>query len=84
VASGFAGGEIWAAIAKVRESIEELRRAQAAGASVAPLIALLEQIVLALSAVVWLKQASRRTAEHFSSSDRHGWLHGRMRRPCMD
>jgi len=34
----------------VREAIEELRRAQAEGASVSPLIALLEQIVLALSA----------------------------------
>jgi hypothetical protein len=45
-----AGGEIDAAIALARESIEELRRAQADGASVSPLIALLEQIVLALSA----------------------------------
>ena len=45
-----AGGETEAAIAKVREAIEELQRAQAAGASVSPLIALLEQIVLALSA----------------------------------
>ena len=45
-----AGGETEAAIAKVREAIEELRRAQAEGASVSPLIALLEQIVLALSA----------------------------------
>jgi hypothetical protein len=44
------GGEIEAAIALVRESIEELRRAQADGATVSPLIALLEQIVLALSA----------------------------------
>jgi hypothetical protein len=34
----------------VLESIEELRRAQADGATVSPLIALLEQIVLALSA----------------------------------
>lgn len=45
-----AGGETAAAIALVREAIDELRRAQAAGASVSPLIALLEQIVLALSA----------------------------------
>ena len=45
-----AGGETEAAIAKVREAIEELQRAQAEGASVSPLIALLEQIVLALSA----------------------------------
>jgi hypothetical protein len=44
------GGEIEAAIALVLESIEELRRAQADGATVSPLIALLEQIVLALSA----------------------------------
>jgi hypothetical protein len=45
-----AGGETEAAIAKVNEAIEELKRAQAEGASVSPLIALLEQIVLALSA----------------------------------
>jgi len=45
-----ANGETGAAIAKVRESIEELRQAQAEGANVSPLIALLEQIVLALSA----------------------------------
>jgi hypothetical protein len=45
-----AGGEISAAIGLVRESIEELRRAQADGANVSTLIALLEQIVLALSA----------------------------------
>jgi hypothetical protein len=45
-----AGGEIGAAIGMVRESIEELRRAPAAGASVSQLIVLLEQIVLALSA----------------------------------
>ncbi len=45
-----AGGEIGAAIGIVRESIEELRRAQADGASVSQLIVLLEQIVLALSA----------------------------------
>ena len=44
-----AGGETEAASAKVREAIEELKRAQAEGASVSPLIALLEQIVLALS-----------------------------------
>ena len=45
-----AGGQIEAAIAKLREAIEELRRAQADGANVGGVIALLEQIVLALSA----------------------------------
>ena len=45
-----AGGEIDAAIGLARESIDELRRAQADGASVSQLIVLLEQIVLALSA----------------------------------
>jgi hypothetical protein len=45
-----AGGEIEATIAKVTEAIDQLRRAQGDGADVSALIALLGQIVLALSA----------------------------------